>query len=68
MAHDVEKIVHRTIEHTRTILETSRSEWRVARTGLEIIRDNLAFDAPGHPALDRLKAYIASQNRARGEL
>ena len=67
MADKIEEIVKRAIEHTRTILRTSRGQWSVARKGLEKIHDNLAFGAPGHPALDRLKAFIADQDRARRE-
>jgi len=67
MADKIEEIVNRAIEHTLTILETSRGEWSVARKGLERIHDDLAFAAPGHPALDRLKAFIADQDRARRE-
>ncbi len=67
MADNIDEIVNRAIEHTLTILKTSRSEWSVARKGLEKIRDNLAFGAPDHPALERLTAFIADQDRARGE-
>jgi hypothetical protein len=67
MADTIEAIVDRAIEHTRTILESARAEWRVARKGLETIHDNLAAGAAGHPALDRLKAFIADQDRARRE-
>jgi hypothetical protein len=66
MADKIEEIVNRAIEHTLTIVESSRGEWRVARKGLERIYDDLAVGAPGHPALARLKAFIADQDRARG--
>ncbi len=67
MADNIEEIVDRAIEHTLTILGTSRGEWSVARKGLERIHDDLAVAAPGHPALERLKAFIADQDRSRGE-
>ena len=67
MADKIEEIVNRAIEHTLRILDASRGGWSVARRGLEKIYDNLALGAPGHPALDRLKAFIADQDRARGE-
>ncbi len=67
MADKIEEIVNRAIENTLTILGASRAGWRVARTGLEKIHDNLALGAPGHPALRRLKAFIADQDQARRE-
>jgi hypothetical protein len=67
MADNIEEIVNRAIEHTLTILESSRGEWSVARKGLGRIHDDLAFAAPGHPALARLKAFIADRDRRRGE-
>jgi hypothetical protein len=67
MADKIEEIVNRAIEHTLTILDASRGGWSVARTGLEKIHDNLAFGAPGHPALGRLKAFIADRDRAHSD-
>lgn len=64
MADRIEEIVNRAIEHTLTILGASRAGWSVARRGLEKIHDDLAFGAPGHPALGRLKDFIAEQDRA----
>ncbi len=67
MADRIEEIVNRAIEHTLTILEASGAAWSVARGGLEKIHDNLAFGAPGHPALGRLKAFIADRDLARSD-
>ncbi len=67
MADTIVDIIDRAIEHTRTILETGRSAWSVARKGLEKIHAHLADGAPGHPALDRLKAFIDDQDRAHRE-
>ena len=67
MADKIEEIVNRAIENTLTILGAARAEWRVARMGLKKIHDNLAFGAPGHPALRRLKAFIADQDQAHRE-
>ena len=67
MADAIDRIVERAIEHTRTILRTRRSEWSAARSGLLKIRASLAARAPGHPALDRLDAFIAEQDRLRAE-
>lgn len=65
MADKIEDIVNRALEHTRTILETSRAGWSVARKGLKKIHDDLAVGAPGHSALDRLRAFIANEDHAR---
>ena len=67
MADAAEAIVEGTILHTRAILETSPGRWSAARGGLLKIRDSLADRAPGHPALDRLDAFIAEQDRLRAE-
>ncbi len=67
MADKIAEIVDRAIEHTRAILDASRGEWSVARKGLERIRAHLANGAPEHPALDRLSAFIADQDRIRGD-
>lgn len=67
MALGIEDIVDRAIEHTVTIVASSRVEWSVARMGLEKIRDDLAVCAPGHAAVQRLNAFIADRDRARGE-
>jgi hypothetical protein len=65
MADMVEEIVDRAIEHTRTILAAAPYDWRIARKGLQIIHDDLARRAPEHPALARLKAFIAHENETR---
>ncbi len=67
MADRIEEIVNRAIKHTLTILDSSRGGWSAARKGLIKIHDDLAFGAPGHPALARLKAFIAAQDEARRE-
>jgi hypothetical protein len=65
MADMIEAIADRAIEHTRTILVASLCDWRVARRGLQIIHDDLSRRAPEHPALARLKAFIARENETR---
>jgi len=67
VADAIDRIVERAIEHTRTILATRRSEWGAARSGLLKIRASLVERAPGHPALDRLDAFIAERDRLRAE-
>ena len=65
MTDEIGAIVDQAIMHTRRLLESSTVEWEVARVGLMKIRDTLADDAPGDPALDRLRDFIAEQDRLR---
>ena len=65
MTDEIGMIVDQAIMHTRQLLDSSAVEWEVARVGLMKIRDTLAGDAPGHPALDRLRNFIAKQDRLR---
>jgi hypothetical protein len=61
----INAIVDQAIMHTRSLLESSQVERETARVGLEKLRDSLAIEAPGHPALDRLRDFIAEQDRVR---
>jgi hypothetical protein len=65
MADEIERIVERAIEHTLALLANARAQWDVARDGLGKVHDDLALRAPGHPAVARLKAFVASQDQAR---
>jgi hypothetical protein len=66
MTDKVDEIVERAIEHTLPYLEASPERWRPARQGLQRIHDDLARNAPGHPALQRLRAFVARwDQRAR---
>jgi hypothetical protein len=63
MADMIDGIVERTIAQTLRIVTTSRQSWSVAREGIEKIHDDLARRSPGHPALERLKTFIAERDR-----
>ena len=65
MTDKIDAIVDKAIAHTHEQLESSRVEWTVARVGLDKIHDALVLDAPVHPALDRLRDFIAEQDRLR---
>jgi hypothetical protein len=65
MDKNVEAIVERTIRHTRAILAISPERWDHARSGMLKIRESLAKRAPGHPALDRLIAFVLAEERWR---
>jgi hypothetical protein len=58
-------IVDQAIMHTCQLLTSSAVAWEVARIGLMKVHDTLAGDAPGHPALERLRNFIAKQDRLR---
>lgn len=66
MSDKVEEIVERAIEYTRPWLEYAPERWPAARRGLQRIRDDLLRDAPSHPALLRLTAFIAQWDRRAG--
>lgn len=65
MTDKIDAIVDSAIAHTREQLESLRVEWAVARVGLERIHDALAQESAGHPALERLRDFIAGQARLR---
>jgi hypothetical protein len=68
MTDKIEEIVGRAIAYTRPLLEVSPGRWRVARKGLRRIRDDLYREAPDHPALLRLDAFMAQWDRRDGEV
>ena len=63
MADMIDGIVEQTIANTLTIVTTSQPTWSVAREGINKIHDDLALRSPGHPALERLKRFIAERDR-----
>ena len=63
MADLIERIVEQTIAQTLTLVTTSQQTWSVARAGMKKIYDDLALRSPGHPALERLKTFIAERDR-----
>ena len=65
MTDEIGVIVDQAIMHTRQLLDSSAVEWEVARVGLMKIRDTLGGDALGDPALERLRNFIAKQDRLR---
>ena len=65
MTDNIDGIVDRTIAHTRQLLGSDEIDWPAAYAGLEKIHDGLAVDASDHPALSRLRDFIAEQDRLR---
>ena len=66
MADKIEDIVERAIAYTRPLLEAAPERWPAARSGLQRIHDDLRRDAPSHPALRRLTAFIVQWDERRG--
>ncbi|MGO9742107.1 MAG: hypothetical protein ACLPN5_11455 [Roseiarcus sp.] len=60
---NIESIVDRAIAYTEDILSRAPQHYRVARQGLETMRDNLRLGAEDHPALRRLEDYIEELDR-----
>ena len=60
----VEQIVRRSIRHARLMLRQGSDNWPVARLALRKILADLEARSPNHPSLPRLRAFIASKDRA----
>jgi hypothetical protein len=58
----IDQIVRRSIRHARLMLRQGSYNWPVAR--LRKILSDLEARAPNHPSLPRLRAFIASKDRA----
>ena len=59
----IDRIVEQTIAQALRLVTTSQQTWSVARAAMEKIYDDLALRSPGHPALGRLKTFIAERDR-----
>ena len=60
----IDEIVRRSIRHARRMLKQGSYEWPVARLALRKILADLEENAPDDPSLRRLRAFIASNDRA----
>jgi hypothetical protein len=60
----VEEVVRRSMRHARRLLREGSHNWPVARIALRKILADLEERAPGDPSLRRLRAFIASSDRA----
>ena len=63
MADLIDRIVEQTIAQTLTLVTSSQQTWSVVCAGMEKIYDDLVLRSPGHPALERLKTFIAERDR-----
>jgi len=60
----IDEIVRRSIRHARLMLKEGSYDWPVARRALRKILADLEARSPNHPGLPRLRAFIASMDRA----
>jgi hypothetical protein len=59
----IDEIVRRSMRHARLMLKQDSYDWPVARLALRKILADLEEKAPDHPSLQRLRAFIASNDR-----
>jgi hypothetical protein len=67
MTDKIDAIVARTMALTLEQLESNQIGWGAARDGVHKIHDDLVLDAPNHPALVKLRAFIADLDEAHGK-
>jgi hypothetical protein len=60
----IDQVVRRSIRHTRLMLRQGSHNWPVARLALRKILADLETSVPDDPSLPRLRAFIASTDRA----
>ena len=60
----IDEVVRRSVLHARLMLKEGSHNWPVARLALRKILADLEEKAPDHPSLRRLRAFIASSDRA----
>jgi hypothetical protein len=60
----IDEVVRRSIRHARLMLKQGSYNWPVARLALRKILADLEARSPDHPSLPKLRAFIASKDRA----
>ncbi len=60
----IDEVVRRSIRHARLMLKEGSYNWPVARFALRKILADLETRAPDHRSLPKLRAFIASKDRA----
>jgi len=60
----IDQIVRRSIRHAQLMLKQGSYNWPLARLALRKILSDLEAKAPDDPSLARLRAFIASKDRA----
>jgi hypothetical protein len=64
MVDSIEEIVRRSIRHARRMLKEGHYDWPTTRRAIRIILTDLEARSPNHASLARLRAFIASNDRA----
>ena len=60
----IDVIVRRSMRHARLMLRQGLYNWPTARKALRKILADLETRSPNHPSVPRLRAFIASNDRA----
>jgi len=60
----IDVTVRLSIRHTRSMLRQGAYDWPTVRKALRKILADLESRSPNHPSLPRLRAFIASNDRA----
>jgi hypothetical protein len=60
----IDEILRRSIRHARSMLRQGAYDWPIVRKALRRILADLESQSPNHPGLPRLRAFIASNDRA----
>jgi hypothetical protein len=60
----IDLIVRRAIRHAKLMLKQGAYDWPTTRGALRKILADLESRSPQHPSLPRLRAFIASRDRA----
>ena len=60
--HDIETTVVHFLEFCSSVLAERGMDWRRVRQNIERLHNDLVKDAPNHPALARLRAYVSEQD------
>jgi hypothetical protein len=63
----VEQIVEQAITYTLTVLRRAPANLDLAHAALERMSAHLVLDFPGHPALERLQAFLRELEIIAGE-
>jgi hypothetical protein len=59
----IDAVVRRSIRHAR-LMQRQGHDWPTARRALRKILTDLESRSPNHPSMPRLRAFIASHDRA----
>jgi sugar phosphate isomerase/epimerase len=64
MVDSIDEIVRRSVRHARRMLGEGHYDWPTTRRALRIILADLEARSPNHASLERLRTFIAANDRA----